>query len=61
MAQIKITLKKSLIGSTDKMRQNARSLGLKKTNSSVVQNDTPEIRGMVRVIRHLVTVEEVNA
>lgn len=62
MAQsLKITLKRSLIGQVPRNRRTARALGLKKLNKTVVQPDTPPIRGMVRAIRHMVEVEEVNA
>jgi ribosomal protein L30 len=40
-------------------RQTLRSLGLKRINDSVVQEDRPEIRGMVATVPHLVHVEEV--
>ncbi|MBR6755943.1 MAG: 50S ribosomal protein L30 [Peptococcaceae bacterium] len=59
MAQLKITLVKSVIGSSERQRNVVKALGLKKTNSSVVQEDTPTIRGMVNKVSHLVSVEEV--
>lgn len=61
MKQVKVTLKKSLIGCTQEMKDNARSLGLHKINSSAVHQDTPSIRGMINKIRHLVAVEELEA
>ena len=61
MAQLKITLVKSVIGSSERQRNVVKALGLKKTNSSVVQEDTPTIRGMVNKVSHLVSVEEVEA
>ncbi len=57
MAKIKITLTKSPIGYNKKQRAIADSLGLKKMQSSVVQEDTPDIMGKVHAIAHLVTVE----
>ena len=57
MAKIKITLTKSPIGYDKKQRAIAVSLGLKKMQSSVIQEDTPDILGKVRSIAHLVTVE----
>ena len=60
MSKIKVTLKKSLIGGTESMRRNVESLGLKKINSCAIHNDTPAIRGMIHVVRHLVSVEEIN-
>ncbi len=59
--QIKITLVKSVIGSSEKQRNIVKALGLKKTNSSVIHNDTETIRGMINKINHLVSVDEVQA
>lgn len=58
MAKIKITLKKSLIGKPETQRKTIASLGLKKTHSTVEHEDTPQIRGQVAKVSHLVTVEE---
>ncbi len=59
MAQIKVTQIKSAIGTKPNQRQTLRSLGLKRINDSIVQEDRPEIRGMVATVPHLVRVEEV--
>jgi large subunit ribosomal protein L30 len=59
MAQIKVTQIRSAIGTKPNQRQTLRSLGLKRINDSVVQEDRPEIRGMVATVPHHVTVEEV--
>ncbi|WP_378955011.1 50S ribosomal protein L30 [Pelosinus sp. sgz500959] len=59
MATLKITLTRSLIGRPEDQRATVKALGLKKTNSFVIQDDTPVIRGMVRKVEHLVTVEEI--
>lgn len=59
MAKLKITLTRSLIGRPEDQRATVKALGLGKTNSSVLQDDTPAIRGMVRKVEHLVKVEEV--
>ena len=56
--KIKITLVKSVIGQKADKKATVRSLGLKKISSSVVQEDTPAIRGMVAAVSHLVKVEE---
>ena len=56
--QLKLTLKKSKIGSPQKIRATLTGLGLTKTNKTVVRQDTPEIRGMIRKVQHLVEVEE---
>ncbi len=58
MAKIKITLVKSVIGYNKKQRETVKSLGLKKLNSSVIQEDTPDILGKIHSIAHLVKVEE---
>ena len=57
MAELKITLVKSLIGTKPKQRLNVAALGLGKLNSSVVQKDNAAIRGMIRKVSHLVKVE----
>ena len=57
--QIKVTQVKSGIGTKPNQRQTLRSLGLKRIHDSVVQEDRPEIRGMVATVPHLVRVEEV--
>ncbi len=59
MSKLKITLTRSLIGRPEDQRATVKALGLKKTNTFVVQEDTPVIRGMVRKVEHLVTVEEI--
>ncbi len=56
---LKVTLKKSTIKSTKAQRETVRGLGLTRLNSSRVLNDTPEIRGMVDKVSHLVEWEEV--
>ncbi len=54
--QIKIKLKKSLIGSTDKQIKVVNGLGLKKVNQVVEQYATPTIMGMVNKVSHLVEI-----
>jgi len=58
--KLSITLRRSCIGKPEKHRRVARGLGLTKLNKTVLLNDTPQIRGMAYVIRHLVEVEEVS-
>jgi len=55
---IKCTLTRSMIGSTKKIRATLIGLGLTRRQKSVIRKDTPEIRGMLRKVQHLVTVEE---
>jgi large subunit ribosomal protein L30 len=57
--QIKVTQIRSSIGNKRNQRETLRSLGLKRIHDSVVQEDRPEIRGMVATVPHLVRVEEV--
>jgi large subunit ribosomal protein L30 len=58
--KIKIRLVRSTIGSLPKQRATVRSLGLRKIGSTVEQEASPEILGMVKVVSHLVSVEEMN-
>lgn len=55
---IKITLVKSLIGSTEKQRRVAKALGLTKKDQTVEHQNTPIIKGMVNAIPHLLKVAE---
>ena len=58
MAKLQITLTRSVIGRPETQSANVEALGLKKTNSSVVVEDNPAIRGQINKVKHLVTVEE---
>lgn len=58
MAKLKIKLVKSVIGRKDNQIATIKALGLKKISSEVVQNDTPQIRGMILKVAHLVEVTE---
>jgi large subunit ribosomal protein L30 len=60
VTKLKITQTKSGIGYRQNQRDTLRSLGLKRMHDVVVKEDRPEIRGMVRTVTHLVTVEEVD-
>jgi large subunit ribosomal protein L30 len=60
MSRLKVTQKRSEIGGTKSQRETLRSLGLKRIGDTVVQEDRPEIRGMVNTVSHLVVVEEVD-
>lgn len=59
MAKLQITYRKSTIGFSKDQKTTIRSLGLRKLNSVVLQEDTPSIRGMIFKVQHLVNVEEV--
>jgi large subunit ribosomal protein L30 len=58
--QLKVTQTRSLIGENQTQRATLRGLGLKRIGDTVVKEDRPEIRGMIRAVTHLVTVEEVD-
>jgi len=57
--QLRITLRRSRIGSTPRQRAVLRGLGLGRINSSVLRPDDPAIRGMVTKVCHLIEVEAV--
>ncbi len=59
MARLKVTQKRSGIGTKPNHRETLRSLGLKRVGDIVVKEDRPEIRGMIKTVAHLVAVEEV--
>lgn len=56
--KLEITLTKSVIGSKPAQRKTVEALGLKKINQTVTHEDNVAIRGMVNVVSHLVTVNE---
>ena len=58
MSQLKVTLKKSLIDQKPCHKKTAKALGLQKIGNCRTYNDSPQIRGMIRVVRHLVEVKE---
>jgi len=55
---LKITLIKSMIGRPEKHRRVLRGMGLTRINKSVELQDTPAVRGMIRMVCHLVKAEE---
>ncbi|MBJ6801802.1 50S ribosomal protein L30 [Geomonas propionica] len=58
MSELKVTLVKSSIGQSEKMKGCLLGMGLTKREKTVVLKDTPEIRGMINKVAHLVRVEE---
>jgi large subunit ribosomal protein L30 len=54
---IKITQTKSVIDRIKKQKQTIEALGLGRPNYSVVKKDTPQIRGMIEKVKHLVKIE----
>ena len=59
MSPLKVTQVKSVIGSKQDHKRTVRALGLKRIRDSRVHEDTPQLRGMLHKVRHLVRVEEV--
>jgi large subunit ribosomal protein L30 len=59
MSKLRVTWKKSAIGYDRNQRRVVKAMGLHSLNSVVEHNDSPQIRGMIRKIRHLVKVEEI--
>jgi large subunit ribosomal protein L30 len=55
-----VTQTRSVVGGKQNQRETLRTLGLKRIGHSVVREDRPEVRGMVRTVAHLVAVEEVD-
>jgi large subunit ribosomal protein L30 len=58
--KLKITQVRSSIGRRWDQGATLKALGIRKMNQSVVKDDTPQIRGMVRKIEHLLKVEEIS-
>ena len=58
MAQIKVTLVKSTIGSTPTQKATVAALGLKKIRSFRIHEDTPAIMGQIKKVSHHVKVEK---
>lgn len=56
---LKITQTRGIAGTKQKQKDSLRTLGLKRIRQSVVRPDTPEVRGLINVVRHMVEVEEV--
>ena len=57
---LRVTQVRSSIGAKRYQRETLRSLGLRKIRQSVVRDDTPQVRGMIATVHHLVAVEEVD-
>ena len=57
--KLRIKQVRSLIDSNQKQRRTMEALGLKRINHTVEHTDTPQIRGMVFKMKHLLKVEEI--
>jgi large subunit ribosomal protein L30 len=58
VAELKITWVKSAIGRQEDQKRTIRALGLRRLGQTVVHGDSPTVRGMIRKVNHLVSVEE---
>ncbi|MFZ1669782.1 MAG: 50S ribosomal protein L30 [Candidatus Nanopelagicales bacterium] len=59
MSELVVTQTRSGIGGTSSQRATLHTLGLRRIGDSSVRQDRPEVRGMLRAVAHLVSVEEV--
>jgi large subunit ribosomal protein L30 len=59
VAQLKITLVRSGIGSPRKHREVLAGLGLTRLHKTVIREDRPEIQGMIRKVQHLIQVDAI--
>jgi len=57
--KLRITLKRSPIGYNQKQKITVWTLGLRRLHQTVEHRDTPQIRGMIEKVKHLLEVEEV--
>ncbi len=57
--KLKVTQTRSVIGNKVKAKRTIEALGLKRMHHTVVHEDTPQIRGMIFVVKHMVEVEEI--
>jgi large subunit ribosomal protein L30 len=57
--KLKITQTRSIIDQIEPQKRTIRALGLGRPNYSVIKSDTPQIRGMIRKVIHLIRVEEI--
>ena len=58
MATVKITQVRSAIRRTEDQKRTVRALGIRRMHQTVEHEATPQIRGMIAVVQHLVRVEE---
>ena len=61
MARLKITYVRSVIGQKPDQERTVQALGLRRLHQTVEHEDSPQLRGMVHKVRHLVRVEEISS
>jgi large subunit ribosomal protein L30 len=59
MTKLKVTQRRSVIDRPKDQKVTVRRLGLHRIRDSVIKDDTPDVRGMIAKVQHLVDVEEV--
>jgi len=59
--KLKIKQHRSAIGRSKKQQSTIATLGIKKMEQEVIHEDTPQIRGMIRKVVHLIEVDEIDA
>jgi large subunit ribosomal protein L30 len=59
MSKLKVTQRRSVIDRPKDQKSTVRRLGLHRINDSIIKDDTPDVRGMIAKVQHLVEVEEV--
>jgi large subunit ribosomal protein L30 len=60
VTKLKVRQVRSAVGGKQNHRETLRTLGLKRIGDESVRDDRPEVRGMIRTVTHLVSVEEVD-
>ena len=59
MSKLKVTQRRSVIDRPKDQKSTVRRLGLHRINDSIIKDDTPDVRGMIAKVQHLVEVEMV--
>ncbi|HZA04652.1 MAG TPA: 50S ribosomal protein L30 [Propionibacteriaceae bacterium] len=60
MSSLKVRQVRSSVGGKQNQRDTLRTLGLRRIGDESIRQDRPEVRGMIKTVAHLVTVEEVD-
>lgn len=60
MKKLKITQIRSIIDRPERQKRTIKALGLGRPNYTVIHNDTPQIRGMIRKVNFLLKIEEIS-
>jgi large subunit ribosomal protein L30 len=60
VSSLKVRQVRSSVGGRQNQRDTLRTLGLRRIGDETIREDRPEVRGMIKTVAHLVTVEEVD-